>query len=278
MTTTETPLFVLDPERLERLAKEDCRSYADAQPFPHIVLDDFLPAEVLRRVVSEFPKPGQINWIDYETAEEKKLASKEETQMRPWTRLLLYQLNSSVFLNFLEQLTGIEGLIPDPYFWGGGLHQIERGGFLKIHADFNTHPRFKLDRRLNLLLYLNEEWKEEYGGDFQLWDREMTRCVRSVLPIFNRCVIFSTTSTSYHGHPDPVTCPEGMTRKSLALYYYTNGRPDESCAVETHGTLFRLRPGERLVLERKVRAFIRRLTPPIVFDIRDSLRRLSRGR
>jgi hypothetical protein len=271
----ETSLFVFDPIRLARLARENRRSYASAEPFPHIVFDDFLPEEVLQCVLSEFPKPREIDWIDYDAAEEKKLASKDESQMGEWTRLLLYQFNSSVFLSFLEELTGIEGLIPDPYFWGGGLHQIERGGFLTIHADFNKHPRFKLDRRLNLLLYLNENWKEEYGGHFQLWDRGMTRCVQRFLPIFNRCVIFSTTTSSYHGHPDPLTCPEGVTRKSLALYYYTNGCPEDEEA-EVHGTLFRLRPGEKIAATRKLRSLIRRLTPPIVFEARDSIRRLMR--
>ena len=160
------------------------------------------------------------------------------------TRLLLYQLNGSVFLQFLEQLTGIDGLIPDPYFGGGGLHQIERGGYLKVHADFNWHPKLRLDRRLNLLLYLNKDWKEAYGGHLELWSRNMTRCVQRILPIFNRCVIFSTTDTSYHGHPDPLRCPPSITRKSLALYYYTNGRPEQEQSAP-HDTLFQERPGEQ---------------------------------
>jgi hypothetical protein len=272
----ESPVFVFETASLARLAKENWRSYAAAEPFPHIMFDDFLPAEILRRVQAEFPAPNSIDWIDYNGAEEKKLASKDESQMGEWTRLLLYQLNSSVFVSFLEELTGIEGLVPDPHFWGGGLHQIERGGYLTIHADFNKHPRLNLDRRLNLLLYLNEGWEEGYGGHFQLWDRGMTRCVQRFLPIFNRCVIFSTTNCSYHGHPDPLTCPEGVTRKSLALYYYTNGRPEEE-VTETHGTLFRLRPGERVAAIRKVRSVVRRLTPPILFEVRDSVRRLIRS-
>jgi Rps23 Pro-64 3,4-dihydroxylase Tpa1-like proline 4-hydroxylase len=93
-----------------------------------------------------------------------------------------------------------------------------------VHADFNRHEKLNLDRRLNLLLYLNRDWKEEYGGHLQLWTRDMGRCVVKVLPVFNRCVVFSTTDFSYHGHPDPLTCPPGRTRKSIAMYYYTNGR------------------------------------------------------
>jgi hypothetical protein len=161
---------------------------------------------------------------------------------------------------------------------GGGLHQIERGGYLKIHADFNRHPKFKLERRLNLLLYLNENWKEEYGGHLELWNREMTHFVHKILPTFNRCVIFNTTDTSYHGHPEPLACPQGMTRKSLALYYYSNGRPAEEESPE-HGTLVRPRPGETIdglnghATANSLKGIVKRFVPPIVIDIRGYLKR-----
>jgi Rps23 Pro-64 3,4-dihydroxylase Tpa1-like proline 4-hydroxylase len=141
-------------------------------------------------------------------------------------------------LQFLEKLTGIEGLIPDPYFGGAGPHQIEPGGFLKIHADFNWHPLLKLDRRLNLIVYLNRDWREEYGGHIELWDRGMTRAEQKVLPVWNRTIVFNTTDFSYHGHPTPLACPAGMTRKSVSFYYYSNGRPAEERSAP-HDTLFR---------------------------------------
>ncbi len=244
MGTSLSSLF--DRMDLDKILQENKNRYQEGKPFPHIVMDDFLPEDVLHPVISEFPGPDQIAWTRFENPAEKKLASTHEKQLRDHTRMLLYQLNSSIFLTFLEQLTGIEGLIPDPHFWGGGLHQIQRGGFLKVHADFNHHPRLKLDRRLNLLVYLNEDWKEEYGGHLELWDATMSRCEARVLPIFNRCVIFSTTDFSYHGHPDPLTCPEGRSRRSLALYYYSNGRP-QSEVSGAHNTLFRERPGEEFL-------------------------------
>ena len=142
------------------------------------------------------------------------------------TRHLLSQFNSSTICEFLQVLTGIEKLIPDPHFVGGGLHQIVQGGFLKIHADFNWHGDLDLHRRINLLVYLNKNWKEEYGGHLELWDKEMKNCEERVLPVFNRCAIFTTTSDSWHGNPAPLTCPEGWTRKSLALYYYLCLRPN----------------------------------------------------
>jgi Rps23 Pro-64 3,4-dihydroxylase Tpa1-like proline 4-hydroxylase len=268
-------MFVLKPEKLTSLASTLSSQYAVAEPFPHVVIDDFLPADELRRVADSFPKPEDIDWRRSTNPRQQKLAAEDETQINDTARWLLYQLNSATFMKFLETLTGIEGLIPDPYFAGGGLHQIERGGYLKIHADFNRHPKFMLERRLNLLHYLNEDWKEEYGGHLELWNREMTLCVERILPIFNRCVIFNTTDFSYHGHPEPLTCPAGMTRKSLALYYYSNGRPEEEVSHE-HGTLVRPRPGEKidgLNGRSTPRSFIKRFIPPIVADIRSYLKR-----
>ena len=271
-------LFVLSPARLMPLAQKLSGAYRAAEPFPYVVIDDFLPVEVLRRVADNFPKLGEIDWHEFTNPRQKKFASEDETQIEDNARWLLYQLNSATFMRFLETLTGIEGLIPDPYFTGGGLHQIERGGFLKIHADFNLHPKFKLERRLNLLLYLNENWEEEYGGHLELWDKEMAHCIHRILPIFNRCVIFNTTDIAYHGHPEPLTCPQGMTRKSLALYYYSNGRPVEEASPE-HGTLVRPRPGEVIdginggSVTSSMKSVIKRFIPPVFMDIRAYLKR-----
>ena len=237
--------YFLDSASLQRAAERLHERYCNEVPFPHIVMDGLFSDEQLRGVLSEFPDPGQIDWNQFANREERKLASTAESQMGEATRLFLYQLNSSTFINFLESLTGIDGLIPDPHFWGGGLHQITRGGYLKIHADFNVHEKLRLDRRLNLLLYLNQDWKEEYGGHLELWNRDMSRCEKRVLPIFNRCVVFNTTDYSYHGHPEPLACPESLTRKSLALYYYSNGRPSEETS-DPHGTRFKKRPNEKL--------------------------------
>jgi 2OG-Fe(II) oxygenase superfamily len=261
--------FQLDVDYLNQLVLTHRSDYAQAAPFPHVVIDDFLPPALLESVLREFPQVNSVQWQTFENAAEKKLASTHELQMGELTRFLLYQLNSSTFLTFLEQLTGITGLIPDPHFVGGGLHQIERGGYLKMHVDFNRYDRLKLDRRLNLLIYLNQNWSEEYGGHLELWDPDMTRCEKKVLPIFNRCVIFSTTDFSYHGHPEPLTCPEDTTRKSLALYYYSNGRPEIEVGA-SHSTIFRERPGlESLPLveaKRSGKEHLKRFIPPILMD------------
>ncbi len=235
---------LLDEIRSLSMARELRDRYASAEPFPHIVIDDFLPTEVCEAILQEFPAPGQIPWRQFEKHYARKLASRGTSSFGEQTREVLRQLNAAPCLRFLEELTGIADLIPDVDFEGGGLHQIERGGFVKVHLDSNKHPRYPLARRINLLLYLNRDWRDEYRGHLELWDEQMTRCVRSILPVFNRCVIFNTNNVSYHGHPDRLKCPPGMTRKSMAIYYYTDGRP-ASADERDHGTIWRERPSSR---------------------------------
>jgi hypothetical protein len=264
---SEAPVPFLPVPRLREVAASAAEQYRTARPFPHIVLDGLFSPDLLARIVDEFPRPSDSEWIRYRNTREVKLASEREEHFGPLTKGLLYHLNSSTFLDFLSQVTGIENLIADSYFWGGGMHQIERGGKLAIHADFNRHPRNNLDRRLNALLYLNPNWQEEYGGHLELWDRKMTGCVARIAPLFNRLVVFATTDFSYHGHPNALTCPEGVTRKSLALYYYTNGRPAAELR-RSHSTLWQARPGEDLAVHELTRFklidFAKDLLPPVV--------------
>jgi 2OG-Fe(II) oxygenase superfamily len=219
-------------------------AYANAAPFPHAALDGLFADDLLEQILAAFPSPRDLDWASFNSPQEKKLGLKpgRDQDVPTVLRSFLWNMSAPPMLDFLEKLTGIEGLIPDPYFGGGGLHQIESGGFLKIHADFNWHPKLKLDRRLNVLVYLNHDWPEEYGGHLELWDRQMTRCVRRILPVFNRTVVFTTTDDSYHGHPLPLACPPERTRKSASFYYYTAGRP-ESERSAAHDTVFKERPG-----------------------------------
>jgi len=214
-------------------------AFEAAEPFPHAVIDGLFPEDRLAEVLAAFPSPDDPGWRRFDNPEEKKLGFDHRTSAVAEPVLRFMELmNSWRALEFLESLTGISGLVPDPYFGGGGPHQILPGGFLKVHADFNWHPILKLDRRLNVLVYLNREWREEWGGHLELWDRGMTRCVRRILPVFNRTVVFSTTDASFHGHPRPLACPPGRTRKSLSFYYYSNGRPDAERSAP-HDTIFR---------------------------------------
>ena len=260
-------------KKLESLAKEKAEEYLSNKPFPHIYVDNFLPLEAAEAALQDFPEPKQLAWSKFDTGKERKLAFDEVERLPRRLREVLYFLNSRPMLQFLEVLTGIQHVIADPYFVGGGLHQIKRGGNLEVHADFNYHTKLKLDRRINLLIYLNKDWKEEYGGHFELWNREMTQADQKILPVFNRCAVFSTTSFSYHGHPTPLACPPDRTRKSMAIYYYTNGRPEEEVG-EAHSTLFQQRPGTEIPpAQVAVKDFLRAVTPPIIVDAVKKIRK-----
>lgn len=266
--------------RLNQIASTRAQEYQTAEPFPHIVMDDFLPVEVAEAALRDFPSPQERYWDKMESAHELKLAFDQAERMADSHRDILYFFNSAPMLQFLERLTGIDGLIADPYFTGGGLHQIPRGGKLEVHVDFNRYQRWELDRRLNILLYMNKEWREDYGGHLQFWDRTMTTPEQRILPIFNRCAIFSTSEFSYHGHPEPLNCPEGWTRKSMAAYYYSNGRPDPERS-DAHNTLFQRRPGvlyPQLMPEKNpLKRAVRMLVPPIIMDTYYNLRTRGNG-
>ena len=233
---------------LQAVAAKYKEEYQNGKPFPNISFPNFFNEDYLSEILEEFPDLSKGNHIKYQNPNEIKLASKGEYRFPEKTRRFMHLLNSQPFLEFLQELTGIEEvLLPDPYFEGGGFHQIKPGGLLKVHADFNKHSKTKLDRRINVLVYLNKDWKEEYGGHFELWNEDMTVCEKKILPHFNTMAIFSTTDFSYHGHPNPLTCPPDRSRKSLALYYFSNGRPAEEVnqGLEDHRTLFVARKGDK---------------------------------
>ena len=242
---------LLNFRRLAQWAMAERDGYSTAEPFPHAVNTSFLDPDTLAQILSEYPGPADVaDWqrmtgtyndgLPFQT---EKLHHMNEYMFGPTLRALLYELNSARFLMILEQLTGISGLIGDPHLQGGGLHQYLPGALLGVHSDFNFHPHYGLDRRLNLLLYLNEGWRPEWGGDLELWDKSVSRCVKRVAPLSNTCLVFSTTKDSFHGMPDPLRCPDGITRKSIALYYYSNGRPEHERYPATK-TLWKRRPGE----------------------------------
>ena len=212
---------------VEKFIFQNKERFLNANPFPFIIIDDFFSKEFLNEVLNQFPNlTEQKKTTNYDNKNEVKFANNQYKNFPNNIKKLFDFLNSDFFLNFLQRITNIqEKLIPDLELNGGGLHEIKKGGLLKIHSDFNKHPSLDLDRRLNVLIYLNKDWKEEYGGHLEFWDKEMTSCREKVLPIFNKMVIFSTTDNSNHGHPDPLNCPDNMSRKSIATYYYTKGRP-----------------------------------------------------
>jgi len=231
------PLFRLSAT--EKLIANKVR-YLNQKPFPYIVIDDFLPSEVLENILQEFPSTDSDLWHRFHNKREIKLGSTKEGLIPQTIRSFLHEFNSGSFLEALEEVTGIPNLIADTKLEGGGIHQIEAGGKLGMHIDFNQHPHNGLIRRLNLLIYLNKDWKEEYGGCLELWDRETLKPFEKIIPAFNRAVLFETSKNSLHGHPEPLTPPPGKTRKSIALYYYTSPTLSEQSKQDSrkHTTLF----------------------------------------
>jgi hypothetical protein len=200
-------------------------NYVNNAPFPHAIIKNAWNLEILeqcKREIAEF---------DHWDGEKDFFGSKKKRYCGDVEALplsvgsVIKEASSPAFLRWLEELTGEKALIPDPYLEGGGIHSIKAGGFLKIHADFNWNERLKLYRRVNVLIYLNSDWQPEWGGALELWTTDMTTCVQNVLPHINTMAIFTTDDKSFHGHPHPLTTPDGVTRDSIALYYYSPIHP-----------------------------------------------------
>jgi len=218
--------------------------YIDQKPYPFVQIDGFLDVNLVEKVYKEFPRLNSSEWINYKHYNENKFGNTKLDSFPDSIKELIIYLNSEEFIESLSEFTGIVGLIADHALEGGGLHQTPKNGFLNIHADFTAHPHHKSwRRRVNLLIYLNKNLQPEWGGDLEIWEKDMSRCVHKIPPIFNRCVIFNTDSDTYHGHPDPFACPDGESRKSIALYYFTDNKID----LKVKGTDYKSRPQDGLI-------------------------------
>ena len=229
------PAFFFDADTLERCLENSggAAPFLAAKPFPHVVFDDFLPNEVIQQLIAEFPRENDIEWTSRapgRTAPNSdpkwnKRGQSDERYFPPFIRHFMGQLLSQTFVKFVEAASGFDGIIVDPSHHGGGLHSTGRNGRLMIHTDVNRHPdKRRIHQVLNLIIYLNDDWKEEYKGHLELRSADGKPC-KKVLPIANRAVLFETGTRSFHGHPEPLACPEGRRRNSLAVYYYCIDRP-----------------------------------------------------
>ncbi|MDY7104193.1 MAG: 2OG-Fe(II) oxygenase [Actinomycetota bacterium] len=254
---------------LVRLADERAEAYAAADPFPHTVIDGLFDAGALRRVRDELPARDTSGWTTWDTANERKRVFDRPDRLGGTARRLADELNSSEFVRFLERLSGIGGLVPDPHLTAAGYFDVRTGGFLDVHIDFARNPKLHLVRRINVLVYLNEDWQEDWGGRLELCRTVDGRTVRSIVPVLGRMVIFSTPGAA-HGRPEPVRAPGGRSRLCFSAYYFTS--PDlPDTPVENHGVLFAERSRSR-------RATAARFVPPIVLDGARTVRRNLRSR
>ncbi len=213
--------------------------YANAEPFPFVVIDDFLEWSDAEELYCTFPNRDET-FYKYQNCFENKFAQDRVDKLPHRFATQLLFMNSGPFVSLMAKLTGIEGLLSDCFMRGGGAHVIERDGFLDIHSDFGISPKTGLYRRLNALLYLNKNYLSSQGGSLELWSTDMSRCVQSIEPRFNRFVLFETSATSYHGHTSRWTGDE--PRRSVALYFYTSTPPEKE--INKDSTKFQRLPSE----------------------------------
>jgi hypothetical protein len=200
-------------------------------PFHHWIIDNFLDTEQAIKISKEFPDYNSDHWFFYNNPLENKKSCNNWHTFGSETYKTLSYLNSPEFIKKLQEITGIKKLYPDIGLHGGGLHIHGTGGKLNVHLDYSIHPKLKLQRKLNLIIYLTENWNTDWGGGLEFWshDPETNKPKEKIVTIdniFNRAVLFDTTQNSWHGFPEPLTCPEHTYRKSLAVYYLTDPPED----------------------------------------------------
>lgn len=270
--------YKLDMKEARLFGEMLSSEYHSAEPYPHIVIDDFLPNKFIDEIFRNFPSDKMHDDKYYEEG----YSGLHKRQVMPEScdhqvRAIFHFFNSAPMLQFLEGLTSIESLLGDPYFAGGGFHEIFKGGKLGIHADFRINEQLNLERRLNVLIYLNKNWLAEYGGELEIWSKDMKSKVKAIPPIFNRCIIFSTNADSYHGHPEPLNTPNSISRKSIALYYYTASKKIYE-EIPSDSTMYVARPSDSFSLKRKaaflrIQNYLKDWLPPAIFRSIVSIRR-----
>lgn len=253
-------LVVLIPPLDRELLRQQWNS---AQPFRFIAIDDFLDAGFAARLAASYPSYQRAEQVGREFSalhENLKVQVTDYARFPPEAQQLADALQAPGFLADIEAITGIPQLRWDNQFHGGGMHLTASSGHLDVHVDFNRIEGQDLFRRINLLIYLNEEWDEAWGGSLELWDQDVKKRCHAFVPKLARCVIFETSDISYHG-VTAVRCPPNVVRKSFAVYYYTEDAP-ASYKGQDHNTIFRARPDEtkKRYLQMPVAAATRALT------------------
>ncbi len=249
----------LAPKRVEALRE----SFMNAKPFKHIVVDGLFSPKLLEMVHADFDRLNWSDWRRYDNSNELKRGSAPKTWLGHASQLYFNTIYSGRFVDFIEQVTGIHGLVTDPELFAGGLHDIPTGGKFAMHIDFNQHSVTRLDNRLVFITYLNKDWKPSYGGGLELWDMDEDKFAAEVLPEFGRSILFYQSSKSLHGHPKPVDAPNGRSRRSAAAYFYSNGRSDGD-GPDFHTTQFpkTVEPPKH----EKLSNMAKYLLPPVVTD------------
>lgn len=244
-------------------------AYRLASPFPHVVFDNLWSSELIEGVCKEIPAVSERDYLHHDDEHQERFCLRSAAQLGEHGRALVAILQSASFLYLLSEITGIWGLLPDPYLQGSGYHVAPRGSKFDVHLDRKTDYVFGLRRRLALITYLNPDWKPEYGGQLELWNSSGTRREQSFDPIFNRTVVFAVDDGCYHGNPSVVACPPGRSRNSFLSYYHTMPEDGRS-RVDLISSVFAPPQYQRF----RFRSIARQLTPPILFK---AIKRLQSG-
>ena len=234
-------LKFVNPEHLSEDSKKAFSvSFTDAKPYKHLVIDGFLKTDIAQKIYDNFPAYEIFN-KKYDGLNERKAEGSNFEDFDPMFSELKKEISSQEFCDWIESVTGVQKSFVTDDAMGAGLHQGKNGSFLDIHIDYSMHHIQHVYRRLNLLIFFNPNWKDEWNGHTELWNENMTVCDKKVRPDFNRCVIFETTGNSYHGY-GKINPPEEVTRKSFYTYFYTH--ENVSHKEGYHDTIFKARPDD----------------------------------
>jgi Rps23 Pro-64 3,4-dihydroxylase Tpa1-like proline 4-hydroxylase len=238
---------IFNPKVFNQQSIQELKNQFDkAEPYRHIVIENFLNDGFAETIHENFPTLDQLS-KHYKGLNEQKSEGSNFGNFHPAFAQLKDALNTKEFRQVVEQITGLKNIYSTDDNLGSGIHQGKNGSYLDIHIDFNIHHVRNIHRRLNLLIFLNKNWKDEYGGKLELWNADVTECGQAYTPAFNRCVIFETSDISYHGY-SKITVPENVTRKSFFCYYYTDVQDKN---ISYHDTIFKARPSEGAVKKIK---------------------------
>jgi Rps23 Pro-64 3,4-dihydroxylase Tpa1-like proline 4-hydroxylase len=246
---------IFDAQNIQRFKEK----FNTGSPFRHVIIDNFLNPFFANKIIQFFPSIHLMK-THYSGLNERKAEDTNFEKLDESFRDLHHSLSSAGFVNFIESLTGIKDLRTINDRLGYGLHQGGNGSFLDIHIDYNIHPLQKTQRRLNFLLFLNAEWESSWGGNLELWDKDVKNCVQSIAPLFNRAVIFECSEISYHGY-SKMSLPDNITRKSYYHYFFTKIEH----SMNYHDTIFRPRPEE---------SYIKKVTVPVKEYLKNTAKKI----
>jgi len=252
---------LLDRLSVSESSSELAARFQRGNPYPHLVLDNMFDPALLEAVSSEMSHTRDKDWLHHNTGEFEKLGQKSAASLQAAGFELFCLLQSAPFLYFLSEITGMWNLLADPYLHGAGFSIIPSHAKFDVHVDLNADTTNGLTRRLVLIVYLNHDWKPEYGGQLELWDEQAQHRVTSMEPVFNRTVLMEISESAYHGIA-PVVEPTGRSRNSFMVYYNTAGEilgKDQGVHSSMYApSCYRQKPTFKTVL--------RRWTPPAIFD------------